>query len=68
MPIVICHLLSGRSRKKKETLIENLTMAVVDSLEAPKESVRVILQEMPPEHYGIAGLPFEKYKSGEKKK
>ena len=66
MPIVFCHLLTGRSKEKKEKLIHNLTAAVVDSLDAPKESVRVILQEMPPEHFGIAGLPVEKYKAGKK--
>ena len=46
MPIVVCHLLSGRPIEVKEKLIKNLTTAVVDSLSAPVESVRVILQEM----------------------
>ena len=68
MPIVVCHLLSGRPTEVKEKLIKNLTTAVVDSLAAPVESVRIILQEMPPEHFGIAGLPFEKYKSKKNKK
>jgi len=67
MPIVVCHLLSGRPTEVKEKLIKNLTTAVVDSLSAPAESVRVILQEMPPEHFGIAGLPFEQYKASKKK-
>jgi 4-oxalocrotonate tautomerase len=60
-------MLTGRSKEKKEKLIKNLTAAVVDSLEAPVESVRVILQEMPPEHYGIAGLPFQTYKASKGK-
>ncbi len=66
MPIVVCHLLTGRTKQVKEKLIQNLTTAVVDSLAAPKESVRVILQEMPPEHFGIAGLPYKKYKASKK--
>lgn len=55
MPIIEVSLLEGRSKEKKLALIKALTEAAVVSLDAPIESVRVILREMPLEHYGIAG-------------
>jgi 4-oxalocrotonate tautomerase len=62
MPIVTIHLLEGRDKEKKRNLIKNVSQSVIDSLECPPESVRVILQEMSPDHYGIAGLPVMEYR------
>ena len=36
-------------------LIHEVTDAIVRSLGAPVESVRVILNEMPKQHFGIGG-------------
>jgi 4-oxalocrotonate tautomerase len=62
MPIVTINILEGRSREQKTNLIKNVSAAVMETLEAPPESVRVIINEMPFDHYGIAGLPVKEYR------
>jgi 4-oxalocrotonate tautomerase len=62
MPIVHIHLLQGRDPGRKRELIRGVTAAVVAALQAPPESVRVVLHEMAPENYGIAGLPVEEFR------
>jgi len=57
MPIVQIDMLEGRSTEKKHALIERVTDAVCEALDAKPESVRVIIREMHPDHYGIAGVP-----------
>ena len=55
MPICQIHLLEGRTVEQKRMLIEKITIAMVESIDAKPESVRVILTEMPKEHFGIGG-------------
>ncbi|NIM12104.1 MAG: 2-hydroxymuconate tautomerase family protein [Candidatus Aminicenantes bacterium] len=68
MPIVTIHMLAGRDNEKKKELIKNVSDSVIKTLEVPPESVRVIINEMPVEHYGIAGLPVMEYRMKKKKK
>lgn len=56
MPIVQVHLLEGRTVEQKRKLIAAVTQALVDSIGAKPESVRVLLDEMPKEHFGIGGV------------
>jgi 4-oxalocrotonate tautomerase len=55
MPIIQVNLMEGRSDEQKEALIAALTDATVQSLGAPRDSVRVLLNEMPKTHWGIGG-------------
>ena len=57
MPIVIIHLMEGRDDEKKARAIAAVTQALVESLEAKPETIRVILQEVPRTCWGIAGKP-----------
>jgi 4-oxalocrotonate tautomerase len=57
MPIAQIHILEGRSDEQKETLIREISKAISSSLDAPLASVRVIITEMPKEHFGIGGEP-----------
>ena len=59
MPIVIIHMMEGRDDAKKARAIAAVTKALVESLEVKQETVRVILQEVPPAHWGIAGKPVQ---------
>lgn len=71
MPVVIVNMLSGRNAATKKALLKKVTAAVTSTLDVAPESVRIIIQEMSGEHYGIAGLPVEEYralKSGSAKK
>lgn len=60
MPIAQIHLLEGRSDEQKEALIEEVTNAIMKALDAPQQSVRVILTEMPKQHFGIGGQSAKK--------
>ncbi|OIQ87639.1 2-hydroxymuconate tautomerase [mine drainage metagenome] len=57
MPIVEITLMEGRSKDKKAALMKSVTEAVVASIGAPSEAVRVILREVPPEHFAVGGVP-----------
>ena len=56
MPIVQIQVLQGRPESQMKELITNVTDAVVKTLEAPRESVRVIITEEPKTHWGIGGI------------
>lgn len=62
MPIITIHMLEGRSKKQKRNLIEKVTETVVETLDTPPEAVRIIINEMISEHYGVAGLPVNEYR------
>ena len=57
MPIVRIELLEGRAPERKAELIRRVTAAVVESLEVRPEQVRVLLYELPPEHWAVGGRP-----------
>ena len=67
MPIAVIHILEGRSQEKKEKMIKNVTKGIVDSLDVPDENVRIIINEMKPQNYSVAGLPIEQYRQSKKK-
>ncbi|MNY54798.1 2-hydroxymuconate tautomerase [compost metagenome] len=60
MPIAQLYILEGRSNEQKETLIREVSEAMSRSLDAPIERVRVIITEMPKNHFGIGGEPASK--------
>ena len=57
MPILDVTLMTGRSYEKKKTLIKELTDATVRALEVSPERVRVIVREIHPSHFAVAGEP-----------
>lgn len=60
MPIIQVNMMEGRTAEQKETLIHEVTEAVMRALGAPRESVRVLINEMPKEHFGIGGQSARK--------
>ncbi|MBV1789139.1 4-oxalocrotonate tautomerase family protein [Marinobacterium sp. D7] len=60
MPIAVIHIMEGRSDEKKERLIAEVSEAIARSLDAPLESVRVLIDEMPKQHFGIGGVSAQK--------
>jgi 4-oxalocrotonate tautomerase len=56
MPIANLLILEGRTPEIKQALIRAVTASIVDTLKVKPESVRVILQEVAPEHWGIGGV------------
>jgi 4-oxalocrotonate tautomerase len=62
MPLIQVNIMEGRPPEKIKALIENITDTVVETLDAPKQSVRVLVTEMPKTHWGIAGVPASERK------
>ena len=58
MPFLQMHMIEGRPDEKKKELIQELTETVCKVLEADPQAVRVELVEVPPENWGIAGVPM----------
>ncbi len=56
MPIANLQILQGREPELKESLIRAVTAAIADTLKVKPESIRVILTEVPAEHWGIGGV------------
>jgi 4-oxalocrotonate tautomerase len=59
MPIIVAHILEGRPKELKAALIRNITDAVVQTLNVQAEQVRVVINEMQKDQYGIGGKTAE---------
>lgn len=57
MPIISVNLLEGRPPEKIEKMISEVSEAAARSLDAPIETVRVMVNEMPAYAFGIGGRP-----------
>lgn len=55
MPIIEVTLIEGRSVEKKVKMVKAVTDAVVESLDAPRDSVRIIIREVPKWHFAAGG-------------
>ncbi|WP_042347254.1 tautomerase family protein [Bacillus massiliigorillae] len=53
MPVVQTPLVQGRDNEVIENCIKNVARTVSESLSAPIESVRVIVNEVPANHFAI---------------
>jgi len=60
MPIIQVNMIEGRSDEQKEALIEAIATAVITTLDAPEENVRVMIHEYEKRHFGIGKLPAHK--------
>ncbi|WP_417543273.1 2-hydroxymuconate tautomerase [Marinobacter sp.] len=60
MPIAQLYVIEGRTDEQKETLIREVSEAMARSLDAPLERIRVMITEMPKQHFGIAGQSAKK--------
>ncbi|MBL3556395.1 MULTISPECIES: 2-hydroxymuconate tautomerase [Marinobacter] len=60
MPIAQLYIIEGRTDEQKETLIQEVSEAMSRSLDAPMERIRVVITEMPKQHFGIGGQSAKK--------
>lgn len=60
MPIIRVSMMEGRSAEQIEEMIKAVTEVVHRTLDAPVESVRVLVDELPKTHWGIAGKTAQK--------
>jgi 4-oxalocrotonate tautomerase family enzyme len=57
MPTIEAFIAEGYSHRQKQEIIGSMTHAVVASIDAPIDSVRVILNEVGAHDIGIGGVP-----------
>ncbi|NHI00984.1 2-hydroxymuconate tautomerase [Oceanimonas sp. MB9] len=55
MPILNIALIEGRSNEQKEALISEVTDACVRALDVKPETVRILLQDIATQDFGVAG-------------
>jgi 4-oxalocrotonate tautomerase len=58
MPMIRAEFISGKTEAQKRELVEALTRETARVLEVRKESVWVVLQEVEPENWAVAGTPL----------
>lgn len=56
MPIVNIQMLPGRSAEQKRAMLKEVTDAIVRTIGAPPQNVRVVLTEVAPEHWAVGGV------------
>ncbi|MFT3817309.1 MAG: 2-hydroxymuconate tautomerase [Rubrivivax sp.] len=56
MPFAQIYILEGRTEEQKRVLIEKVTQALMESVNAPKDNVRVWIHDVPKTNWGIAGV------------
>ena len=56
MPFIQIHMLTGRTDDQKRDLLSGVTDAVEQALGAPRDSIRVWIEEFPPEHFNKTAL------------
>lgn len=56
MPIVTIKMIEGRTDDQKRALVEEVTQAVSKTVNAPKENVWVVIEDMPKNNFGTAGV------------
>ena len=59
MPIVSITMIEGRTPEQKKAMFKAVTDAIVQTLGAPRESVRIMINEIPMEHFVIGGMTRE---------
>jgi 4-oxalocrotonate tautomerase len=55
MPLAQVSMLEGRTEEQKTALIAAVTEAIMESVGAPRESVRVVIYEVAKTNWGIGG-------------
>lgn len=56
MPFAQIYMIEGRAEEQKRAVIEKVSAALVEATGAPIANVRVWIQDVPKENWGIAGV------------
>ena len=52
MPVIQISIIEGRKPEQIRGMIRDVTNAVAENLDAPVETIKVLVTEMAPTHYG----------------
>ena len=56
MPLIQATMIKGRSEKQKQAFFEGITAVAVDTLQVKAEQVRIVINEVPAEHWAVGGV------------
>ena len=56
MPIIQITLVAGRSDEQKAAMYKEVTEAIHRTFGAPRENVRIMINEIPAKHFAVAGV------------
>ena len=65
MPFIDISLIEGRTPDQLRSLIREVTDAAVRTLEVPKDSVRVVLRELPATHWAAGDVTLQERRSNQ---
>jgi 4-oxalocrotonate tautomerase len=63
VPLIEVTLVEGRTSDQLRALISGLTSAAVDAVGAPRESVRVVVREVPATHWAAGDVTIAEQRS-----
>jgi 4-oxalocrotonate tautomerase len=55
MPVIVAHILKGRSAEIKRRLAAALTATVADTLDVPPQSIQILIEEYERENWASGG-------------
>ncbi len=58
MPLVTINMVEGRPPERVEAMAAAVASAIASSLDAPIETVRIMVNEMKPHQYSVGGKPI----------
>lgn len=63
MPIVTIQLMEGRPPERIQAMMREVSRAIAETLDAPIETVRVMVNEMQDHQYAVGGRPVAEVKA-----
>jgi 4-oxalocrotonate tautomerase len=64
MPLIEVTLVEGRSPEQLRALISSLTHAAAESVDAPLDSIRVVIREVPTTHWAAGDVTIAERRQG----
>ena len=65
MPLVEVTMVEGRTAEQLRSLISRITAAVEQAVGAPRESIRVVIRELPPTHWAAGDVTIAERRQGQ---
>lgn len=64
VPLIEVTMVEGRTAEQLRALISRLTAAVEQAVGAPRESIRVVIREVPPTHWAAGDVTIAERRQG----
>lgn len=65
MPIIQCDIREGRTAEQKTRLAEEITRVVMETIDAPREYIYVLIRETPGSHHIKAGNALPEFQTAD---